>query len=92
MCVRNTAAQFFFVPILFTPTGAPGIPAFSGGGGHWVVLASVLGAWSRFWFGGWNFFLELESSATAHIEDRYQFPIYLTATAYFKPLCGIGRL
>ena len=57
MCVRNTATQIF-CSHEFTPTGASGIPAFSGDSGHWVVLASVLGAWSRSGLGGgtsfWN--------------------------------------
>lgn len=71
--------------ILFT--GAPGIPAFSGQSGHLVMLASVVGV-VKVWLGGWNFFLELESSATSSYRNRY----YPTATAYLKPPCGTTRL
>ena len=86
MYVRNTAAQIF-CSYEFTRTGAPGVPAFSVGGGHWVVLASVLGAWSRSGLGGGTSF-GIRVLGNRSYQNKY----YSPATAYLKPLCGTAGL
>lgn len=69
LCVFEIQQPNFFVPTNLLLLVRRVFPPFSGGSRYWVVLASVLGAWSRSGLGGGTgtSFLVIESSATAHI-------------------------
>ena len=81
-CIFETQQQ----PRILFP-GAPGIPAFSGGSGHWVVLASVVGGGQGMAWG-----VELLFTIRVLGNRSYRNSYIPSATAYLKPLCGTTGL
>ena len=68
-------------------TGAPGIPVFSGGSGHWVVLASVVGGGQGLAWG-----VELLFAIRVLGNRSYRNRYIPRATVCLKPLCGTTGL